>query len=108
MPWRQINNVFNSSAKELIILSDGQVTPSDLIARNTYWYRWYGIYFQGSGGPMQFGYLPKLYLDYNMGPRSSKPLLIRSVSLDLDFCAGQRVANLNWLSKISSGNCKLL
>ena len=55
---RQINNVFNSSAKQLIVLSDGEAWPSDLYARNTSWHNYYGVYFQTSEWGRRYGYLP--------------------------------------------------
>ena len=65
VPWRQINNVFNSSAKQLIVLSDGEAWPSDLYARNTSWHNYYGVYFQTSEWGRRYGYLPGVYNDYN-------------------------------------------
>ena len=108
IPWKQINAVFNSPAKELIILSDGAVYPSDHVARNTWTHIYYGIYFRTPEWSTRFGHLPSLYIDYNKGPRRRNPLLIRAVSLDLDFCTGQRQASRNWLGVLSSGNCKLM
>ena len=109
MPWSQINKVFLSDAKELIILSDGAVYPSDHYARSNNWYHnYYRIYFQTPAWGRRYGHLPTLYIDYNKGPRRSNPLLIRAVSLDLDFCNGQRTASQNWLGVLSSGNCKLM
>ena len=100
IPWKQINAVFNSPAKELIILSDGAVYPSDHVARNTWTHIYYGIYFRTPEWSTRFGHLPSLYIDYNKGPRHRNPLLIRAVSLDLDFCTGQRQASRNWLGFI--------
>ena len=104
VPWPQINKVFLSDAKELMILSDGEAWPRDSVAHNHWYYRRYGVYFNTPEWGMRYGHLPSLYLDYNKGPRKQNPLLIRAVSLDLDFCTGSR----NWLGVLSSGNCKLM
>lgn len=86
-PWRDLDKAIqDQNVKEIVILSDGETWP--------YPYGYKSI------GPLYCGYTQyaDCYKRYNDNYRSSNPVVIKSVSVDLNFCGN------GWMGKLADLN----
>jgi len=86
-PWRALDaNIQDPKVKEIVVLSDGETYP------RPYGYKRIGQLNCG------YGAFANCYKKYNDTYRSNNPVVIKTVSLDLNFCGNQwmgQVADLN-------------
>ena len=90
-PWGVLDsNIQDPNVKEMIILSDGETWP------RPYGYKRIGQLNCG------YGSFANCYNRYNKTYRSNNPVIIKSVSLDLNFCGGRWMGQL---ADLNGGSC---
>ena len=91
-PWRALDaNIQDPNVKEIVVLSDGETWP-----------RPYG--YKRIGTLTCSGAYASCYKKYNDTYRSNNPVIIKTVSLDLNFCGNQWMGQI---ADLNGGSCIL-
>ena len=89
-PWRALDaNIQDPNVKEIVVLSDGETWP-----------RPYG--YKRIGALSCRGAYANCYKKYNDTYRSKNPVIIKTISLDLNFCGSRWMGQL---ADLNGGSC---